>query len=84
MSLESEADEEIAVISTGGNEQFQSELSILRSAIVDLRIGDMDKSVDAINKSALSEEDRAAAKTISKRLLMGEYDEAVELIDQFT
>jgi len=54
----------------------------LKTAINNMDIGEIDLSIDSLKKSALSDEENALLKIISKHILMGEYDETLLLIDK--
>ena len=62
--------------------QFSTELAYLKVALSGLSIRAVDNSIDALMKAAQTDREKAAAKTLSKHVLMGEYDEAAELISR--
>ena len=62
------------------SEQLKPGLSGLMAALEALNIGEIDRSVESLNKSARTDGEKALVKLISKHVLMGDYDSAISLI----
>jgi HPt (histidine-containing phosphotransfer) domain-containing protein len=60
---------------------FDHELTQLKASLDNFDIAAVDRSVDILMKSARSDEEKSAARKVSKHILMGEFDEAAELVD---
>jgi len=62
--------------------QAKAGLVRLKTALLDLNVGEIDRAADSLSTSARSIEEHSAVKKISNHILMGEYEEAIELIDE--
>jgi len=65
-------------------EQFKTGLVRLKTALEDMNVSEMDQTADSLTKSARSFEEHSVVKKIKKHILMGEYEEAIGLIDGLT
>jgi len=62
-------------------EQFKTELAKLKSAIEDMDVGVINKTVDVLLKSACTDDVKSVMRNISRHILKVEYDEANTLIE---
>jgi HPt (histidine-containing phosphotransfer) domain-containing protein len=65
------------------DEVIRKELNKLKSALEDIDIGSINKTVDELMRLARTEDEKNAIREISQHILMFEYDEACGLIDNF-
>ena len=61
---------------------FEPELVRLRDALLSLNIRDMDDALDSLSRLSSSADEKSLVKSVSKQVLMGEYDDAVVLIER--
>ena len=59
-------------------------LAQLKEALMDMDISSIDQTVDSLLVSAYADNENALIKKISKHILMGEYDEAIGIIESAT
>jgi HPt (histidine-containing phosphotransfer) domain-containing protein len=71
------------VADPGSALQLIAGLASLKTALEDMDIAAIDQSVSSLAKSALAADEEAFVRKISKLVLLGEYDEAITLIDGF-
>lgn len=62
-------------------ERFVSTLMDLRNAISDMNAGTMNKALEHLLSDALTEQSLSTVRTISRHILMAEYDDAEQMID---
>jgi len=72
------------VADPGSALQLIAGLASLKTALEDMDIAAIDQSVSSLANSALTADEEAFVRKISKLVLLGEYDEAITLIDGFS
>ena len=64
-------------------EELLTELTTLRNALEDMAAGAIDRSVANLSGAARTEAEKSAMKKIAKHILMGEYDEALAIVEGY-